>query len=98
MRRMLAVLALLLAAAACFSDRDPVAFTLADCSLPLDSAMIGNLGIVVIRNFTFTPSELRVAPGTRVTWINCETEANARAGHTSTADDGESWSSPLLPF
>lgn len=83
----------------CFSERgEPTGLgAVADCSLPVDSTTIGSVGVVVIRNFSFSPSELRVPAGTRVTWINCETEANGRVAHTSTADAGE-WGSPLLPF
>ncbi|HSJ13377.1 MAG TPA: plastocyanin/azurin family copper-binding protein [Longimicrobiales bacterium] len=83
----------------CFSERaGPTALgPLADCSLPLDSTTIGRVGVVVIRDFAFHPRELRVPAGTRVTWINCETEANQRMAHTSTADAG-AWGSPLLEF
>jgi plastocyanin len=83
----------------CFSERsEPTgAIVAGDCSLPLDSASTGNIGVVVIRDFAFHPNELRVPAGTRVTWINCESEANRAVAHTSTADDG-TWSSPLLPF
>lgn len=83
----------------CFSDRaEPTALgPLADCSLPIDSTTIGRVGVVVIRDFAFHPRELRVPAGTRVTWINCETESNQRMAHTTTADAG-AWGSPLLEF
>lgn len=48
---------------------------------------------VVIRNFTFSPATLRVAPGSRVTWVNCE--GPQVEAHTSTSDDGV-WASPFL--
>ena len=98
--RPLAALAVLAAVvAACFSERaGPVELgDDLDCSLPLDSLVIGNPGVVVIRDFAFHPAELRVPAGTRVTWVNCERESNGRAAHTSTADAGR-WSSPLLAF
>jgi|GEM_PF-829605 len=85
--------------AACFSERsEPAGLgALVDCSLPIDSSTVGNLGVVVIRDFAFHPAELRVRPGTRVTWVNCESQANQRMAHTTTADD-DTWASPLLPF
>lgn len=87
----------LLVAAACFSERgDPVGLTAGlDCSLPLDSLRVGNVGVIVIRDFRFEPSEVRVAAGTKLTWINCESQATQNVAHTTTADGG-SWSSPLL--
>jgi amicyanin len=64
------------------------------CSLPLDSAVIGRTQVVVaVRDFTFVPAEVRIAPGTTVTWVNCEPE-NIDA-HTSTADGG-AWDSGFL--
>ena len=88
---------LLLAAVACVSERgEPVGLAAdLDCTLPLDSSRIGNVGVVVIRNFRFEPAELRVPAGTRVTWLNCEGEATQNTAHTTTADGGR-WSSPLL--
>lgn len=83
----------------CFSERaGPTALAGAlDCSLPLDSSTVGRIGVVVIRDFAFHPAEVRVPAGTRITWINCETEANGRMAHTTTADGG-AWGSPLLDF
>ena len=37
---------------------------------------------IVIENFAFVPSELTIAPGTRVTWINKD-----EAPHTATSTD-----------
>jgi plastocyanin len=71
--------------AACFSDRSPV--------MPpseTDLCAEAQPGVVRIRDFAFQPSQIRVSRGTRVTWVNCDTDA-----HTSTADAG-AWSSPLL--
>jgi plastocyanin len=75
--------------AACFSDRDATAPIEGECRFPLGDDVAGST-IVIIRSFAFGPAEVRVRPGERVTWINCDEDA-----HTSTADGGE-WSSPLL--
>jgi plastocyanin len=81
---------LLLGLAACFSERDATAPPAAGvCSLPVGEDVPGST-LVIVRAFTFTPAELRVRPGDRVTWVNCDPDA-----HTSTADGGQ-WSSPLL--
>lgn len=63
--------------------------TLAECL-----AAAGATGTAVaIRGFAFLPDTVRVAPGTRVTWVNCEPpQADP---HTATADDG-AWGSELL--
>jgi plastocyanin len=79
------MLAATLAAAACFSDRSEV-------TPPIDADLCNSSrpDVVTIRNFAFQPAQLRVARGTRVTWVNCDNIA-----HTSTADAG-AWDSPLL--
>ncbi len=46
--------------------------------------------IVEIRNLTFIPPELTVAPGDTITWVNYDF-----VPHTVTADD-ESWDSGLI--
>ena len=77
----------------CVSERstgtvaDPLA-----CNVPLPSSAFGST-VVIIRNFAFNPAQVRVRPGTKVTWINCG--VTGAAPHTSTADGG-AWSSPLL--
>ena len=79
--------------AGCLSERaSGPGVDLAACSAQLPSEAFGTT-IVVIRNFTFTPAQVVVRPGTKVTWVNCE--APGTDSHTSTADAG-SWSSPLL--
>jgi plastocyanin len=47
--------------------------------------------VVRIRNFAFGPGELRVSPGTRVIFANCDAVA-----HTSTADAADGWDSGLI--
>lgn len=79
--------------AGCLSERaSGPAVDLAGCSAQLPSEAFGTT-IVIIRNFAFTPAQVRVRPGTKVTWVNCE--APGTDAHTSTADAG-SWNSPLL--
>ncbi len=72
-------------AAACFSERSQVTPPEEDlCEGPQRE------DVVVIRNFAFQPAQLRVSPGTTVTWVNCDNDP-----HTSTSDGGV-WNSPLL--
>src|SRR5215208_606474 len=88
-----AACAVVLGAAACVSERSsgPDA-NLEGCNAQLPSEAFGST-IVVIRDFAFTPSTVRVRPGTRVTWVNCG--AAGEESHTSTADAGL-WNSGLL--
>lgn len=79
--------------AACFSDRSGV--TGADssaCNVQLPPAAFGS-AVVVMRNLAFSPSQVHVRPGTKVTWVNCESAGGE--SHTSTADGGK-WASPVL--
>jgi plastocyanin len=85
----LAVAILLAILAGCFSQHEATAPVEGVCNLPLGEGVPGST-LVVIRDFTFGPAEVRVRPGERVTWINCDEDP-----HTSTADGGE-WASPLL--
>lgn len=79
--------------AACFSERaSGPAVDLAACNANLPSEAFGST-IVIIRDFAFSPAQVRVRPGTKVTWVNCG--ALGTDSHTSTADGG-SWDSPLL--
>ncbi len=73
----------------CFSDHQPTASVEGVCSVELGEGVPGST-LVVVRQFTFTPSEVRVRAGERVTWLNCDQDP-----HTSTADGGQ-WASPLL--
>jgi plastocyanin len=88
--------AALAAAAACLSERQDATSPVlrGACNLPVDSTVIGRTHVVVaVRDFTFVPAEVRVAPGTTVTWVNCE-PANIDP-HTSTSDGG-AWDSGFL--
>jgi plastocyanin len=73
----------------CFSERTATSTGEGECRFPIGGDIPGST-IVVIRDFTFEPAEVRVRSGERVTWVNCDEDS-----HTSTADGGE-WSSPLL--
>ena len=73
----------------CFSKHEATAPTEGACSLPLGEGVPGST-LIVIRDFTFGPGEVRVRAGDRVTWLNCDEDQ-----HTSTADGGQ-WASGLL--
>ena len=76
--------------AGCFSERTTEAVADGgECRFPVGEGIPGST-VVVIRQFTFEPAEVRVRAGERVTWINCDQDS-----HTSTADGG-AWASPLL--
>ena len=79
----------------CFSDRSSITEPGGDgCEVPA-SAIGAGQAVVFIRNFAFFPQNIRISPGTRVTWVNCE--AAAVEPHTSTATDGEWNSGPIAP-
>lgn len=85
---------LLAGAVGCFSDRSaPTAagLVVGECTVPLGTDVIGAT-FVAIRGFGFKETETRVARGTRVAWVNCETSATE---HTVTGDDGSYDSTPL---
>ena len=79
----------------CFSDRTTVVAPDGDgCEVP--AAAIGpDRTVVFIRDFAFFPDTIRIAPGTRVTWVNCEPDAVEP--HTSTATAGTWDSGPIAP-
>ena len=82
-----------LAMVACFSERATGSASIdGRCDVPLGTDVAGST-LVVVRNFSFAPGEIRVKRGERVTWVNCETSSEA---HTSTSDGG-AWDSPVLP-
>jgi len=79
----------------CFSDRSEGSITgpNAVCSLTVEQ-LKSNDAYVPIRGFTFQRDTVRVAVGTRVTWVNCESPP--ADPHTATSDNGV-WDSPLIP-
>jgi plastocyanin len=89
--------AVAIAAAACFSERQESATAPqvgGGCRLPVDSTVVGRTQVIVaVRDFRFVPAQVTVAPGTTVTWVNCEGETIDP--HTSTSDAG-AWESGLL--
>ena len=89
----MAAAALLVAPLSCFSERSSGPGTnLDDCNVELPAEAFGST-IVVIRDFNFSPAQVTVSPGAKVTWVNCEPAGTA--AHTSTADAG-TWTSALL--
>jgi plastocyanin len=79
--------------AACVSERTSVTGVDANaCNVTLPSTSFGS-AVVVIRDFAFSPAQVHIRPGTKVTWVNCG--AAGADSHTSTADAGK-WTSPLL--
>jgi len=77
----------------CISERaSGPAVDLEGCNVQLPAEAFGS-SIVVIRDFAFSPAQVTVRPGGKVTWVNCETSGGD--SHTSTSD-GTGWSSPLL--
>lgn len=91
--RITASLAALAVLGSCVSDRTTGPRTDANgCNVQLPSEAFGST-IVIIRDFAFSPAQVHVAPGSKVTWVNCG--APADPAHTSTSDTGV-WGSPLL--
>lgn len=73
--------------AGCFSER------VAGTEPPQGDLCEGSpANVIQIRNFAFVQNSLSVAPGTTVTWVNCDSET-----HTSTADGGAWDSGSLTP-
>lgn len=82
-----------IALVSCMSERTTVTGVETNaCDVQLPVSAFGS-PVVVIRDFAFSPSQLRIRPGTKVTWVNCG--AAGSDSHTTTAD-GAKWSSPLL--
>ena len=79
--------------AACFSERSATAPSLdGECRVPLTEELLGAT-VIVVRDFSFQPTEIRVKQGGKVIWVNCS--ASGDPPHTSTADGG-AWDSPTL--
>ena len=55
----------------CFSERTAAPTQEGECRFPVGEDIPGST-IVVIRDFTFEPAEVRVSSGERVTWISCD--------------------------
>lgn len=82
-------------AAACSSKHDATApyRPPPECDLAGQPAPGATQAYVAVRGFAFSPDTLRVAPGTTVTWVNCEQPSID--AHTATATGAE-WDSGYL--
>lgn len=80
--------------AACFSERSAATGPSlgGECRLPLTADLLGAT-VIVVRDFSFQPTEIRVKQGGKIIWVNCS--ASGDPPHTSTADGGV-WDSPTL--
>jgi plastocyanin len=91
-RRIAAGLLLASVLLSCLSEHSPGIVDNSACSAVMPPVAFGTT-LVIVRNFTFTPANVRVRPGTSVTWVNCGTSGDP--SHTATADDA-TWTSTLL--
>ena len=87
-----AIVAVATAIGSCVSERSTSAVEASACNVQLPAEAIGST-IVSVRDFAFTPTQINVRTGAKVTWVNCGTSSGA--SHTSTSDNGV-WASPLL--
>ena len=80
--------------AGCFSERSAATAPSlgGECRVPLTADLLGAT-VIVVRDFSFQPTEIRVKQGGKVIWVNCS--ASGDPAHTSTADGG-AWDSPTL--
>jgi plastocyanin len=76
----------------CVSDRSTTVSGPTACDVQLPAEAIGST-IVSVHDFAFTPTQVDIKAGTRVTWVNCGSSSSA--SHTSTSDTG-AWDSGLL--
>ena len=76
----------------CVSERATTTAVVSACNVQLPAEAIGST-IVSIHDFAFTPTQLDIRAGTKVTWVNCGSASSA--AHTSTSDAGV-WDSGLL--
>jgi plastocyanin len=81
-----------LALGSCVSERATTAAPVSACNVQLPAEAIGSV-IVSVHDFAFTPAQIDIRAGTKVTWVNCGSAGNA--SHTSTSDTGV-WDSGLL--
>ena len=83
--------------ASCISDRSTGPLNVGGCNVQLPPESFGST-IVIIRDFTFNPSQVTVKAGARVTWVNCGPAGSD--SHTSTSDGPSSgsagWASQLM--
>jgi plastocyanin len=80
----------------CFSDRTAIVAPGGDgCEVPA-SAIGPDQAVVFIRGFAFFPATIRIAPGTRVTWVNCESEEVEPHTSTAASTAESTWDSGLI--
>ena len=78
---------------ACVSERaSGPTQSVGSCTANLPQEAFGST-VVVIRDFAFTPAQVTVARGGKVTWVNCGPQGDE--SHTSTANNN-AWNSQLL--
>jgi plastocyanin len=88
----LALVAGILAAGSCFSERSSGVVTdTSGCVTPPSAA---GLPVVFIRKFAYVPATVHVAAGQSVAWVNCEPDGTP---HTATADNSSFNSGVLNP-
>jgi plastocyanin len=75
------LLAGLIAAGSCVSERSTSTISTDDCITPPSAT---GLPVVFIKNFTYVPAQIHVSAGQSVAWVNCEPDATP---HTATADN-----------
>lgn len=79
-------------AVACFSEHVASPRNSLDVAAVCANPANPPAGVVIIKNLSFKPATITVAAGTKVTWVNCETDGTS---HTSTSDTGV-WGSSLI--
>jgi plastocyanin len=88
MKMMIVVLAACVVSTSCLSEH--VAGTGSNTDVGIDQLCGANLGaaVVQIKNHAFNPAQLTVAPGTRVTWANCDADIHSSTSDASVWDSG----------
>jgi plastocyanin len=84
-----ALVAGVVAAGSCVSERSTGTTSTDDCITPPSAA---GLPIVFVKQFAYIPAQIHVHAGQSVAWVNCESDGTP---HTATADDA-SFDSKLL--
>ncbi|HEX6575704.1 MAG TPA: plastocyanin/azurin family copper-binding protein [Gemmatimonadaceae bacterium] len=78
---------------ACISERSSgPSQSLEGCNAQLPAEAFGST-IVIIRDFQFSPQQVQIKPGAKVTWVNCGPQGDE--SHTSTSNSNV-WDSGLL--